>query len=648
MGGALRKVQRSMTTINLVLVEDNSADVILAGEFLKQVGIKHNIQVLEDGEEAIEYFKSLAREKPFRSPDLVVIDLNLPKRSGHEVLEEIRKLPILDNLPVVVLTTSETPEDRNRAASLNILRYATKPLDQKSLRLILDSLNINWYKSGNQIETETRKEPENYGELCNILLVEDNPSDVVYMQELLKDSFIGDDDLHPPFRLTNVEDLSSAIERLQAQDFSIILADLGLPDANGLETVNLLRKTAPEVPVVILTGLDDEELAVEAVEQGSQDYLVKGKVDAAMLGRSIRYAITRKKAEQLAHMSVSLENSVLQEILENAPLAIVRFDRNLTVTACNSSFANQIGIASRLVMGKKISDLLPNLEDTLWQRTILSGLPVNRSNVSPIEDRDLVWEMACWPIKAKDTVKGGIIAALDVTAKVLMERKRDDLVASLAHDIRNPLLGTERVLKLFLEETFGPLKDEQAKVIQLLRDSTADVLSILQNLVDIYRYENNANLHFEPVDLDATVNQVILQIKAQTEEKNITISKRIDSPLDSVYGDTRAIERMLCQLLTNTLQFCEPASEINIELKNQPKQVSIRIISKGLGMTEKELDFLFKRFGQAKSTQYRVGPGTGLGLYLCKQIVDVHQGMITCHCTGGRTTFEIQLPACKK
>jgi signal transduction histidine kinase len=100
------------------------------------------------------------------------------------------------------------------------------------------------------------------------------------------------------FQMTHARRLSEALEYLWGETCDVVLLDLGLPDSHGLDTLVVTRAQAPGVPIVVLTGFQDEALAVEALKGGAQDYLVKGQVDSKLLGRSMRYAIVRKATEE--------------------------------------------------------------------------------------------------------------------------------------------------------------------------------------------------------------------------------------------------------------------------------------------------------------------------------------------------------------
>ncbi|MCX6027393.1 MAG: response regulator, partial [Chloroflexi bacterium] len=123
----------------------------------------------------------------------------------------------------------------------------------------------------------------------DLLLVEDNPGDSRLVREMLR----GVSDI----TLDGVDRLAAAERHLASGEVDIVLLDLGLPDSQGLDTLARVRAHHPALPVIVFTGLDDEDIALEAVKAGAQDYLVKGRLDEYSLTRAIRYAVERRRAE---------------------------------------------------------------------------------------------------------------------------------------------------------------------------------------------------------------------------------------------------------------------------------------------------------------------------------------------------------------
>jgi diguanylate cyclase (GGDEF)-like protein len=131
--------------------------------------------------------------------------------------------------------------------------------------------------------------------LIQVLLIEDNPDDALLLREAVRDDALSS------FEFTVVENLKSGLEFLRQNEFDVVLLDLGLPDSQGLASFETIRNTYPEKPVVVLSVLADEKLALEAVQSGAQDYLVKGPTGWEIASRSIRYAIERKRMEEHLH-----------------------------------------------------------------------------------------------------------------------------------------------------------------------------------------------------------------------------------------------------------------------------------------------------------------------------------------------------------
>ncbi len=164
-----------------------------------------------------------------------------------------------------------------------------------------------------------------------VLLVEDNPGDVFLLREMV------DDEPNSRFRVeAETNRLADAIERLRGGTIDVVLLDLSLPDSRGVETFNQAHAAAPDVPIIVLSERDDEELALQTVQLGAYEYLVKGRVDTHLLHRALRYTIERSRAEtQLAR-----ERDMFQTLLENIPDRIYFKDRESRFIRINRAFTH--------------------------------------------------------------------------------------------------------------------------------------------------------------------------------------------------------------------------------------------------------------------------------------------------------------------
>ncbi len=133
-----------------------------------------------------------------------------------------------------------------------------------------------------------------------LLLVEDNPGDAQLVNELLAEP------RHDSYQIVHVPLMASAVQALRSRPVDVVVLDLRLPDCAGVDTVRTVRGAAAEVPIVVLTGADDERLAMECIDAGAQDYLPKSEVRAQNLRRALGYAITRIRDAQVRHLQETL------------------------------------------------------------------------------------------------------------------------------------------------------------------------------------------------------------------------------------------------------------------------------------------------------------------------------------------------------
>lgn len=206
--------------------------------------------------------------------------------------------------------------------------------------------------TGDTLVNTVAKRPLSTCRHLHILIVEDNPGDVLLLRTLLEDSCTS-------FEITNCVRLSEVLDLLSHQRPDAILLDLGLPDSQGLSTLRDVRKTAVDIPIVILTGLSDEELAIQSLRDGAQDYLVKGKIEGKSLVQSLCYAIERQQlqidSERLRLQEVAMKDEFFSHVsheLRSPLTAIYQFVTILTdgiAGECSPQQREYLQIVSRNV-----------------------------------------------------------------------------------------------------------------------------------------------------------------------------------------------------------------------------------------------------------------------------------------------------------
>ncbi len=181
-----------------------------------------------------------------------------------------------------------------------------------------------------------------------ILLVEDEPSDAGLVRHGLKP-------FATRFTLSHCATLAEAEEWLTANSCDVVLLDLTLPDSSGFGTVRRMRAAAPTLPLIVLTGFDNEQVALQAVEAGTQDYLVKGQADGPVMWRSIQHAIARKRLEE----ELRLSEERLQGIITLAQDAIITVDHTMRIVLFNPAAEHLFGYSADAIHGQPLDRLLP-------------------------------------------------------------------------------------------------------------------------------------------------------------------------------------------------------------------------------------------------------------------------------------------------
>jgi PAS domain S-box-containing protein len=183
-----------------------------------------------------------------------------------------------------------------------------------------------------------------------IILIEDNPGDIRLIREMLAQVE------GITYNLETAERLSTGLECLEKEQFDVILLDLGLPDSQGIKTLDKIFAKTPTIPIVVLTGLDDEATANEAVHKGAQDYLLKGDINSRVLTRVIRYAVERKQAEKALRES----EGKYRALFEYSPDGILIADIDTKgFLYANPAICKMLGYATEELIGMDVSDIHP-------------------------------------------------------------------------------------------------------------------------------------------------------------------------------------------------------------------------------------------------------------------------------------------------
>ena len=237
-----------------------------------------------------------------------------------------------------------------------------------------------------------------------------------------------------------------------------------------------------------------------------------------------------------------------------------------------------------------------------------------------------------------------VIALRDITEHKEIEQLRDDFSATLAHDLKVPIIAESNTLSFFLKGTFGEVSDKQKEALENMLQSNNDLLKLVNTLLDVYKYDAiSVELKKEPTDMNNLINSCINEISSLAAKYNHTIINNITGELPVLTVDRAEIKRVLLNVLNNAITYTQPGGNITLDVEVKENELVIKINDNGRGIPAAEIDKVFDRYF-SKAVKFRK-VGTGLGLYLSRKIIEGHSGKIWAESELEKgSTFYISLP----
>jgi len=503
------------------------------------------------------------------------------------------------------------------------------------------------------------------------LLVEDNPADARLIREMLKELPAG------TLELQQVGRLDSALERLGQETFEVVLLDLGLPDAQGIQTVSLAQKASSGVPIVVLTGLDDERLALEAVRAGAQDYLVKGRFDSQLLIRTIRYAVQRKQAEEeVRTLNAELEHRVAERTTQlqtaNQELLKEIADRKQAEEALRASeerwattlrsigdavistdaygrvmFMNEVaekltGWPLSEAQGRDLTEVFYIVNEVTRSKpespvakVIRLGQIVGLANRTALISRngtELPIEDSGAPIRDKEGQVIGIVLVFhNISEKRRAEKALRDserlavtgrLAATLAHEIHNPLDTVGSLLYLIDHNPEVPATVRQH--VSLASEELTRVTQMTRHLLTFQRESTKP----VPIKIGEILDNVIALYDQKIKSSEIQFQKQVDFEGEFI-GFPGEMRQLFANLVANAIEAIGMNGKIRLRAYTATdwgrgrRGLRVTVADNGQGIPVEIRGKIFDPFFTTKGEA-----GTGLGLWIMAGIVKNNEGTL--------------------
>jgi signal transduction histidine kinase len=225
-----------------------------------------------------------------------------------------------------------------------------------------------------------------------------------------------------------------------------------------------------------------------------------------------------------------------------------------------------------------------------------------------------------------------------------LDRLKDEFVSSVSHELRTPLTSICGYAELLVDD----VEDEQARgYVRIVERNAHRLLELVDELLFAARMQaGGLELRTGPVDLRALVEDAVVSAAPQAESAGVELRLSAENAVPVVDGDEARLARVVTNFVSNAIKFTPVGGRVDVTLRRQNGRVLVEVSDTGIGIPEEELGHLFERFFRAQTALERHIPGTGLGLYISKAIVDAHGGEISVSSAEGEgTTFALELPA---
>lgn len=387
-----------------------------------------------------------------------------------------------------------------------------------------------------------------------ILLVEDSTAQGAFIKSHLESMTAYN------YMVDWVKSVESGIQRLQGKPYDVVLLDLNLPDSEGLGTFDRIASDARNIPIVVLTALNNERLAINLLKKGAQDYCFKTETSTGAVSRSIQYAMFRKQAEA------------------------------------------------------EILNYQTHLEEMVEQRT-----------------HEL--------LVAKQQAEAA-------------SRAKSEFLSNMTHELRTPLHHVLNYAQICIKKLGQVPEDKLCDYLASIINSGNNLLALLDNLLDFTVADSDELvLDRNPEDLNRLVDETIKSCNPLIRDKKLCLQFSPNSERMVALIDRTRIGQVIRHLLGNAIKYSESEGIVSLELTSDSRSlkrpgIRFSIMDDGIGIPENELDAVFDRFAQSSLTRRKAGGnGLGLGLSICRAIIEAHDGIIWAkNRPGGGSEFTFVLP----
>ncbi|MCA9975713.1 MAG: response regulator [Anaerolineales bacterium] len=478
-----------------------------------------------------------------------------------------------------------------------------------------------------------------------------------------------------------------ALDMCKQGEPDVILLDIMMPEINGIQVLQQLRAADLDIPVVVMSALDDMGSVVQCIELGAEDYLYK-PIQSQLLWARLTASLEKKyyrdrEQQHLADLKLLQQiDRALNQTLDRQEVARLTLYWAVEQTKAADGIMGSLRNKELLLRATHGVDL--PLESTLSLEELgidaSSSLDLTQETVAPkfrfhaeathriifaIYRDEVALDLVLLEVTKPCTAETlDFLGRLSTHAAIALHNAqlyadvqaanlaKSSFVAMVSHELKNPLVAILSYSDLLRRGVGGAVSAKQNELLHVIRSSAERIHTLAQELDDITRMEmGHFNLKVTAVSFKPTLDEVLGILSQQIEAKQQVVHLELPDVLPPVYADAQRVSQILTNLISNASKYSPSGKEIVVRVQEVADAASpmlqVFVKDSGIGIATNEQSAVFSQFFRAEDRQVRAERGTGLGLHITKKLVELQGGQIGFTSEYGKgSTFFFSLPVC--
>ena len=455
-----------------------------------------------------------------------------------------------------------------------------------------------------------------------------------------------------------------ALEYCRRQPPNLIITDYNMPEMNGADLIRAVRASpeAASTPIIVVSAYEDKHLRYEALAAGATDFLLSPVDHYEFRARSRNLLLINRQQLLLNDRAAQLEvqlardaemhrdalersHALLLDLINAVPVMISAED-----PSGRTLFANRKAVEFR-ALGARHADpdlvpptLPPGGSVGYEEEFVLPGEPnrfLQTTRTAVRADQDEETLIVTVSVDVTDRV---MATRRESEARVLAEagnRAKNDFLANMSHELRTPLNAIIGFADVMAKGIFGPLGNQRyTDYSRDIGSSAQHLLAIIDDILDLAKIEETKlKIEYEFFELATVVDETLVLMTPEAARAGVTLSARIAPTLPSMYADRRRVKQCLANTISNAVKFSAKGTQVSVRAHAAGGATVIEVEDHGIGMSREEIEIALTRFGQVEEALTKSRKGTGLGLPLTKEFVEIHGGSLRIESQKGQGTI---------